>query len=32
VGTLVPVRARYLFHCHNAEHDDIGTVANLEIT
>ncbi|MEU4765727.1 multicopper oxidase family protein [Actinosynnema sp. NPDC023794] len=23
---------RYLFHCHNAEHEDMGMMANLEIT
>ena len=25
-------RGRYLFHCHNAEHEDMGMMANLEIT
>ncbi|MFF4772002.1 multicopper oxidase family protein [Microtetraspora fusca] len=24
-------RGRYLFHCHNAEHEDMGMMANLEI-
>ncbi|MEV7095091.1 multicopper oxidase domain-containing protein [Amycolatopsis sp. NPDC051045] len=24
-------RGRYLFHCHNAEHEDLGMMANLEI-
>ncbi|MFC4014934.1 multicopper oxidase domain-containing protein [Nonomuraea purpurea] len=22
---------RYLFHCHNAEHEDMGMMANLEV-
>ncbi|MFI1656824.1 multicopper oxidase family protein [Streptomyces sp. NPDC020472] len=25
-------RGRYLFHCHNAEHEDMGMMANLEVT
>ncbi|MEU6421304.1 multicopper oxidase family protein [Streptomyces spiralis] len=25
-------RGRYLFHCHNAEHEDMGMMANLEIS
>ncbi|MBO1334393.1 multicopper oxidase family protein [Streptomyces sp. VRA16 Mangrove soil] len=25
-------RGRYLFHCHNAEHEDMGMMANLRIT
>ncbi|MFF1478132.1 multicopper oxidase family protein [Streptomyces sp. NPDC058301] len=25
-------RGRYLFHCHNAEHEDMGMMANVEIT
>ncbi|NIK58973.1 multicopper oxidase family protein [Kribbella shirazensis] len=25
-------RGRFLFHCHNAEHEDMGMMANLEIT
>ncbi|MDQ0745974.1 spore coat protein A [Streptomyces africanus] len=25
-------RGRYLFHCHNAEHEDMGMMANIEIT
>ncbi|MGC4938803.1 multicopper oxidase family protein [Kribbella sp. DT2] len=25
-------RGRYLFHCHNAEHEDMAMMANLEIT
>ncbi|MEU0029790.1 multicopper oxidase domain-containing protein [Streptomyces sp. NPDC006335] len=25
-------RGRYLFHCHNAEHEDMGMMANLELT
>ncbi|MEV5440719.1 multicopper oxidase domain-containing protein [Streptomyces sp. NPDC052682] len=25
-------RGRYLFHCHNAEHEDMGMMANLDIT
>ncbi|WP_432875616.1 multicopper oxidase family protein [Kribbella sp. CA-245084] len=25
-------RGRYLFHCHNAEHEDMGMMANLQIT
>ncbi len=25
-------RGRYLFQCHNAEHEDMGMMANLEIT
>ncbi|WP_230688718.1 multicopper oxidase family protein [Micromonospora sp. WMMD558] len=24
-------RGRYLFHCHNAEHEDMGMMANLEV-
>ncbi len=24
-------RGRYLFHCHNAEHEDVGMMANLEV-
>ncbi|MDF2707173.1 MAG: copper oxidase [Nonomuraea muscovyensis] len=24
-------RGRYLFHCHNAEHEDMGMMANIEI-
>ncbi|GAB3396471.1 multicopper oxidase family protein [Humibacter soli] len=24
-------RGRYLFHCHNAEHEDMGMMANLEL-
>ncbi|MEO3834444.1 multicopper oxidase domain-containing protein [Nonomuraea sp. B10E8] len=24
-------RGRYLFHCHNIEHEDMGMMANLEI-
>jgi FtsP/CotA-like multicopper oxidase with cupredoxin domain len=24
-------RGRYLFHCHNAEHEDMGMTADLEI-
>ena len=24
-------RGRFLFHCHNAEHEDMGMMANLEI-
>ncbi|WP_346158025.1 multicopper oxidase domain-containing protein [Nonomuraea recticatena] len=24
-------RGRYLFHCHNAEHEDMAMMANLEI-
>ncbi|MGI5200531.1 multicopper oxidase domain-containing protein [Spirillospora sp. CA-108201] len=26
-----PVRGRYLFHCHNAEHEDMGMMANFEV-
>ncbi|MEU5153428.1 multicopper oxidase family protein [Glycomyces sp. NPDC021274] len=25
-------KGRYLFHCHNAEHEDMGMMANLEVT
>ncbi|MGW3495220.1 multicopper oxidase family protein [Streptomyces sp. NPDC001020] len=25
-------RGRYLFHCHNAEHEDMGMMANLHVT
>jgi FtsP/CotA-like multicopper oxidase with cupredoxin domain len=25
-------RGRYLFHCHNSEHEDMGMMANLEVT
>ncbi|MFI8766021.1 multicopper oxidase family protein [Streptomyces sp. NPDC053792] len=25
-------RGRYLFHCHNAEHEDMGMMANLQVT
>ncbi|MFI5586054.1 multicopper oxidase family protein [Amycolatopsis sp. NPDC051758] len=25
-------RGRFLFHCHNAEHEDMGMMANLEVT
>ncbi|MER5372441.1 multicopper oxidase domain-containing protein [Streptomyces sp. NPDC002553] len=24
-------RGRYLFHCHNAEHEDMGMIANLDV-
>ncbi|MCE6998142.1 multicopper oxidase domain-containing protein [Saccharothrix sp. S26] len=24
-------RGRYLFHCHNAEHEDLGMMANIEV-
>ncbi|MEV0631031.1 multicopper oxidase domain-containing protein [Nonomuraea wenchangensis] len=24
-------RGRYLFHCHNPEHEDMGMMVNLEI-
>jgi spore coat protein A len=25
-------RGRYLFHCHNAEHEDMAMMANIEIS